>query len=44
MGLPEDFSFYLVSIANAASGFGRLVAGLMADGVGKDPDYVVRLG
>ena len=30
-GLPSDFSFYLVSIANAASGIGRIGGGVLAD-------------
>lgn len=34
IGISEDFSFYLVSIANAASGLGRYAAGLTADRVG----------
>jgi len=33
-GVPEDFSFYLVSIANASSGLGRLVTGVMVDKYG----------
>ncbi|KAI0080541.1 MFS general substrate transporter [Panus rudis PR-1116 ss-1] len=33
-GIPSDFSFYLVSIANAASGVGRLCGGLAADRLG----------
>ncbi|KAG7441150.1 MFS general substrate transporter [Guyanagaster necrorhizus] len=34
VGVPEDFSFYLVSIANCASGFGRYFAGLLGDRIG----------
>lgn len=34
IGISEDFSFYLVSIANAASGLGRYAAGLTADRIG----------
>ncbi|KAK7455284.1 hypothetical protein VKT23_011157 [Stygiomarasmius scandens] len=34
VGVSEDFSFYLVSIANASSSLGRIVAGLMVDRVG----------
>ena len=34
MGVDPDFSFYLVSIANASSGVGRLFAGTMADRFG----------
>lgn len=34
-GVDEDFAFYLVSIANAASMLGRLAAGYLADKVGK---------
>lgn len=33
-GLSPDFTFYLVSIANAASGFGRLTGGVLADRMG----------
>lgn len=33
-GLTEEFSFYLVAAANAASGFGRCGAGLVSDRVG----------
>ncbi|KAK7693789.1 hypothetical protein QCA50_003361 [Cerrena zonata] len=33
-GLSPDFSFYLVSIANASSGFGRLGGGILADRLG----------
>ncbi|TDL24029.1 MFS general substrate transporter [Rickenella mellea] len=33
-GIPETFSLYLVSIANAGSFFGRLAAGLLADYTG----------
>ncbi|KAJ3737838.1 major facilitator superfamily domain-containing protein, partial [Lentinula guzmanii] len=33
-GIDEDFSFYLVSIANAASGFGRLSSGIACDKIG----------
>ncbi|KAI6162593.1 MFS general substrate transporter [Pisolithus thermaeus] len=34
MGMSNYFSFYLVAIANAASGFGRLSAGFLADHIG----------
>lgn len=34
MGLPGDFAFYFVAIANAASLFGRYTAGRLADGIG----------
>jgi hypothetical protein len=34
VGVDADFSFYLISIANAASGFGRLFAGVIADRLG----------
>ncbi|KAK0193029.1 major facilitator superfamily domain-containing protein [Armillaria mellea] len=34
VGVPEDFSFYLVSIANCSSGFGRYFAGLLGDRIG----------
>ncbi len=33
-GIDENFSFYLVSIANASSGLGRYCAGMLADRVG----------
>ncbi|KAI6043379.1 MFS general substrate transporter [Pisolithus marmoratus] len=34
VGVSTNFSFYLVAIANAASGFGRLSAGKLADHIG----------
>jgi len=34
VGIPEDFSFYLIAIANAGSGCGRLLAGFSADRFG----------
>lgn len=34
-GVSSDFSFYLVAIANASSGFGRLMAGFVADRIGR---------
>ncbi|KAG6911389.1 hypothetical protein DXG01_016486 [Tephrocybe rancida] len=34
VGIPEDFSFYLVSIANAGSGLGRITSGLIVDKTG----------
>ncbi|PBK78886.1 MFS general substrate transporter [Armillaria solidipes] len=34
VGISSDFSFYLVSIANAASGLGRIVAGILTDKFG----------
>ncbi|KAG7086043.1 hypothetical protein E1B28_003564 [Marasmius oreades] len=34
VGIPADFSFYLVSITNASSTFGRLSTGLFADRFG----------
>ncbi|KAF8065357.1 major facilitator superfamily domain-containing protein [Lyophyllum atratum] len=34
IGIPEDFSFYLVSISNASSGVGRLAAGFFVDKTG----------
>ncbi|PPQ74117.1 hypothetical protein CVT24_012847 [Panaeolus cyanescens] len=33
-GVSPDFSFYLVSMANASSGIGRLMTGVLADRVG----------
>ncbi|TDL27329.1 MFS general substrate transporter [Rickenella mellea] len=33
-GVPETFSFYLVSIANAGSFFGRIGGGILADRIG----------
>ena len=33
-GVSEDFSFYLVSIANASSSLGRLGAGILTDKYG----------
>ncbi|KIN99867.1 hypothetical protein M404DRAFT_30126 [Pisolithus tinctorius Marx 270] len=35
VGVSSNFAFYLVAIANAASGFGRLSAGWLADRIGK---------
>lgn len=35
IGVSQDMAFYLVAIANASSGLGRIMAGLMADKVGK---------
>ena len=34
VGISPDFSFYLVSIANASSGVGRLLTGITADRFG----------
>ena len=34
MGIDPRFTFYLVSVANATSGFGRLLSGLLSDRVG----------
>ncbi|KAK1221559.1 hypothetical protein PQX77_015678 [Marasmius sp. AFHP31] len=34
MGVSEDFSFYLVAIANASSGFGRLGTSFLVDKIG----------
>ena len=34
-GVDNGFAFYLVSIANAASFFGRMGGGLLADKIGK---------
>ncbi|KAI6103624.1 major facilitator superfamily domain-containing protein [Pisolithus sp. B1] len=34
VGMSSNFSFYLVAISNAASGFGRLSAGFLADRIG----------
>ncbi|KAG6380144.1 major facilitator superfamily domain-containing protein [Boletus reticuloceps] len=33
-GIPNDFAFYFIAIANGASAFGRILAGLLADRVG----------
>ena len=35
VGISEDFSFYLVSIANAGSGIGRIGGGILADRFGE---------
>jgi MFS family permease len=35
VGVPEDFSFYLVSLVNAGGGVGRLLTGVMVDRWGK---------
>ncbi|KIK66365.1 hypothetical protein GYMLUDRAFT_38175 [Collybiopsis luxurians FD-317 M1] len=34
VGIDDDFSFYLVSITNAASGLGRLTSGIVCDRIG----------
>jgi len=34
VGISPNFSFYLVSITNAGSGLGRIVAGILADELG----------
>jgi len=34
VGVTNEFAFYLVAIANASSGVGRLSAGWLADRVG----------
>jgi len=34
VGISPDFSFYLVSIANASSGLGRILTGITADRFG----------
>ncbi|KAF8452485.1 MFS general substrate transporter [Boletus edulis BED1] len=34
VGIPNDFSFYFIAIANGTSAFGRILAGLLADRVG----------
>jgi MCP family monocarboxylic acid transporter-like MFS transporter 10 len=34
VGISPEFSFYLISIANASSGFGRVTAGFLGDKVG----------
>ncbi|KIJ59717.1 hypothetical protein HYDPIDRAFT_177749 [Hydnomerulius pinastri MD-312] len=34
VGVSNDFSFYLIAIANGSSAFGRLMAGLLADRLG----------
>ena len=34
LGISPEFSFYLVSIVNASSGFGRVTAGYLGDKVG----------
>ncbi|KAF8162499.1 major facilitator superfamily domain-containing protein, partial [Mycena galopus ATCC 62051] len=34
VGVPPDFSFYLISVANGASLFGRMTAGFTADKLG----------
>ncbi|KAG8218036.1 major facilitator superfamily domain-containing protein, partial [Butyriboletus roseoflavus] len=33
-GMPNDFSFYFIAIANGSSAFGRILAGYLADRVG----------
>jgi MCP family monocarboxylic acid transporter-like MFS transporter 10 len=33
-GVPESFSFYLVSITNAGNAVGRLASGILADQFG----------
>ena len=34
-GIPNDFSFYFIAIANGASALGRILAGLLADRLGE---------
>ncbi|KAH0826860.1 major facilitator superfamily domain-containing protein [Lanmaoa asiatica] len=34
VGIPNDFSFYFIAIANGSSAFGRISAGFLADRVG----------
>lgn len=34
IGVSKDFSFYMIAIANAASTFGRVTSGLLADKIG----------
>ncbi|KAG1761557.1 MFS general substrate transporter [Suillus occidentalis] len=34
IGVSKDFSFYMIAIANAASLFGRVISGLLADKIG----------
>ncbi|CUA69039.1 putative transporter MCH4 [Saccharomyces cerevisiae S288c] [Rhizoctonia solani] len=34
IGLPEDFAFYMIPIANAASLFGRIGSGVVSDRIG----------
>ncbi|KAG2032195.1 major facilitator superfamily domain-containing protein [Suillus americanus] len=34
IGVSKDFSFYVIAIANAASAFGRVSSGLLADKIG----------
>ncbi|KAF9646429.1 MFS general substrate transporter [Thelephora ganbajun] len=34
VGIPPEFSFYLLSITNAASGFGRIASGRLGDKLG----------
>ncbi|KAG1827430.1 major facilitator superfamily domain-containing protein [Suillus subaureus] len=34
IGVSKDFSFYIIAIANAASAFGRVSSGLLADKIG----------
>ena len=34
VGVPENFAFYFIAIANGSSAFGRISAGLLADRLG----------
>jgi hypothetical protein len=34
VGMSANFSFYLIAIANASSGFGRIISGVVSDRVG----------
>lgn len=34
IGISTEFAFYLVSIANAGSGFGRILSGVLSDKFG----------
>lgn len=35
VGIPNNFAFYLIAIANGSSAFGRISAGILADRVGE---------
>jgi MFS transporter, MCT family, solute carrier family 16 (monocarboxylic acid transporters), member 10 len=42
-GISENFAFYLVAIANAASAVGRLSAGVLADKAGESRMFLTEV-
>jgi len=39
IGVSKDFAFYIISISNAASAVGRLLAGIIGDKIGMSREY-----